>query len=106
VRISLNNDEVSTLIRLLYSQECDICQSVLNKLQDQKQKPTHPNKIKAAEKARRSRTKITKKKVENAVNMLRLYGERFGFEEIAIEAEVSIASAKKYASAFMDQAGS
>lgn len=97
MRISLSDREIAALSKLLEREECSVCRHILEKIHVEKQKPTHPNKIKAAEKARRSRAALTKKKVENAINLLRLYGEKIEYESIAREANVSMASAKKYA---------
>lgn len=51
---------------------------------------------KGAEKARKIREQKIKEKIQGAINVLRLYGDRISVRSVAKQAEVSTTTAAKY----------
>jgi len=92
MRIVLNEEEVRNLKNNV------VLHSLILKIEKEENKEISNKKIKAIDKARNERTKIVKKKIETAINQLRMYQKKITVYSVAKEAGISFNTAKKYKS--------
>lgn len=85
-----NCNEIEGIEELYLSEE------LVEKIMNPKQINSSGKKILAAEKATQARTEKAKRKIENAVNLLRLEGREITPYIVAKKAHVSFVTAKKY----------
>lgn len=98
MRITLSNAEAEILINTLVSIQNDnlIIMSISERIKSEMLKPISIKKVNATKKATETRTKKAKYKITNALNLMRLEGKKININSVAIEAEVSYNTAKKY----------
>lgn len=99
MRLTLTDDEVSKILTVLHYSENDYT-DLMEKIQEQWQRPIKQSKRDATIKATNTKIKITKDKIQNAVNLMRLEGEKMTPYSVAKKAGVSYNSAKKYSFLF------
>ena len=96
MRLTFTEDEYDEYLQVLlkhYESE------LANKLIDKKIKSDESKtakKTEAAKKATEVRTAAAKKKIENAINLLRIENKKINYNTIAKKAEVSYLTVKKY----------
>lgn len=95
MRLTLTDEEISEILTALYFSENDNTK-LEAKIQEQWQRPIKPSKRNATIKATETRERAVKKKMENAINLMMLEGEKITAYSIAKKAEISYNSAKKY----------
>ena len=103
-RLDLNADQIEHLQKMLEASTFDDSKSLYS-LNEIKEIVNNPKKIKksykkhvAAEKATEARTAEAKKKIQNAINILRMENKKITYYSIAKVAGVSYSTVKKYIS--------
>ena len=102
MRITITEDEYEKLksiadFSLIDGSEIDCLNAIITKIEADKNKEVSSKKVKAAAKATEARTSKAKRKIENALNMMRLEGKPVSVYLVAKEAGVSYNTANKYA---------
>lgn len=101
MRITITDGEYESLKDLymfgtLNNKEYDLIESLLDKAEIENKKEVSPKKVSAAKKATDKRTQNAKKKIENALNLMRLENKPISVYLVAKEAGVSYNTANKY----------
>jgi len=78
----------------------EILSNLLNKMNNPKKIKTSHKKTTAALKAQSAKQKQSKRKIQNAINLLRLEGKKINAHSIAQTANISYNTAKKYKNIF------
>jgi response regulator of citrate/malate metabolism len=94
MRITLTDEEVSTLISILEKLEDDDIDSILEKLKEKP--PVFKKKIAAIEKAREDRSINIKEKIVNSINMMRMENKKITLYSLSKESGISYVTVRKY----------
>jgi len=102
MRITITNEEYEKLkhiadYSLIDGSEIDCLNGIIDKIIEDKEKKVSPKKIKAVAKATDSRVNRAKRKIENAINLMRLENRPLSVYLVSKEAGVSYNTANKYA---------
>lgn len=101
MRLTLADKEVFQILALLYENETKDNKILSNKIRKQWNKPIKLTKKNATKKAIEFKQQATKNKIQNAINLMRLEGEKITIYSVAKKAGVSYNSAKKYSYIFL-----
>ena len=95
MRLTFTDDEFYQYLEVLKKTDTDLANDFLNKKIKSDESKT-AKKTEAAKKATEARTAAAKKKIENAINLLRIENKKINYNTIAKRAGVSYLTVKKY----------
>ena len=96
MRLNFTEEEIDKIFEALRSNE-EVRNLFLDRYAQTKAKlQNNTRKKEAAAKATEARTAVAKKKIENAMNLLRIENKKINYNTIAKKAGVSYLTAKKY----------
>ena len=95
MRLTFSEDEFYQYFEVLKKADIDLANDFLNKKIKYGESKT-AKKTEAAKAATEARTAAAKKKIENAMNLLRIENKKINYNTIAKKAGVSYLTAKKY----------
>ena len=95
MRLTFTDDEFEKYMQVLLKSDTDIANDFLNK-KIKAGKGKTAAKTEAAKRATEARIATSKKKIENAMNVLRLQGDKINYNTIAKTAGVSYITVRKY----------
>jgi len=102
MRLTLRDKEIIGLTSVLKDSTIDFKKhkldniSLLNKIENEKNKPVAATKQAAAKTARDIRIKQTKEKIANTINLLRMENKKINLSTISTESKVSYSTVHKY----------
>ncbi len=97
MRITLNDDEVTKLLNIIQSIDAELYNAIYNQYEADKSKDKS-KKQQSIKEATKSRERIAKAKIINAMNLLRLESKELTAYAIAKESGCSYNTVKKYLS--------
>ena len=100
MRLTLENYEVASVIVALENSGLEENKELAEKIRNQFTKPIKQSKRNATKKAIEVKKQATQDKITNAVNLMRLEGEKITAYSVAKKAGISYNSAKKYSYLF------
>ena len=95
MRLTFTEDEFYKYFEVLKIADVELANDFLNKKIKSDESKT-AKKTEAARAATEARTATAKKKIENAINLLRIENKKINYNTIAKKAEVSYLTVKKY----------